>query len=231
VVTLVFAGAIAVVVIALIVYPLLYLQDVSSAGDYHAAAFCEPGTQSNACRDRTTAEVSNVRSFDGRPEFDVLVDGKLVSVTRENGAYQPRNGDAVQLEVWRGQPVRVTGPDGSEMVTNQDPDAKLSTDKDVLGLFVFVGVFSLVTAVLVGWFGRRILFFGRFQGMSAPQLLKGLVLVICILLPLITLTLVGQAYGWLPQGKLGAWVAGLILAIFVWPPFFIYRWLRSRRAS
>ena len=169
----VFWGALTVVTITLILYPFLYVQDVSSADDYRAAAFCEPGAHSNSCRERTSAEVSNVRSFDGQPEFDVRVDRKPVNVTWESGAYKPRNGDVVQLVVWRGEPVRVTGPDGTEMVTNQDPDAKLRTDKDVLGLFAFVGIFSLVAAVLVGWFGRRIVF-ARLQGMSIPSSSKDL---------------------------------------------------------
>jgi len=226
--TVAFWGALTVFTITLILYPLLYLQDVSSADDYRAAAYCEPGAHSTSCRERTTAVVSNVRSFDGQPEFDVLVHGKPVSVTWESGAYKPRNGDVVQLMVWRGEPVLVAGPDGSEMVTIQDPDAKLRSDKDVLGLFAVVGIFSLVTAVLVGWFGRRIVF-ARLGGTTRPQFLNGLALALGIIVPLVTLTLVGQAYGWLPQGKLGAWVVGLAYAILLLPPFFLFRWWKSRR--
>ena len=83
--------------------------------------------------------------------------------------------------------------------------------------------------MVVGWFGRRIVF-GRFQGMSASQILRGTALALCIIVPLLTVTFVGQADGWLPQGRLGVWVAGLALAINFLPPFILYRWRKSRRS-
>ena len=227
-VMLAFYGAIAIVVLALIAYPVIYLQDVSTADAYRTAALCEPGHESSSCRANTTSSVSNTRSFDGQPEVDVQMNGKLVSVTRDSGAYQPRNGDAVQLEVWRGMPVRVTGPEGSLMITNQFPDARLRTDKDVLGIFTFAGVFSLVVAVLVGWFGRRIVF-ARFQGMSAPSVLKGFLVAIALILVALPVTLVGQSSGWLPQGRVGGFVVGLAAVVIFVPTFLIYRRLRAQQ--
>ena len=226
--TLAFYGAIAIVVLALIAYPVIYLQDVSSADAYRTAALCEPGHESSSCRAHAAADVSNTRSFDGQPEFDVQMNGKLVSVTRDSGAYQPRNGDTVQLEVWRDMPVRVTSPEGSVMITDQYPDARLRTDHDVLGIFTFAGVFSLAVAVLVGWFGRRIVF-ARFQGMSPPSVLKGFLVAFALILVALPVTLVGQSSGWLPQGRVGALVVGLAGAVIFVPAALIYRRLRARQ--
>jgi hypothetical protein len=210
------------------VYPFIYLQDIQSSQAYRSAPVCAGGQQSNSCRYTLTADVTNVRSSDDQPEFDVIVSGKTVTVIRDSGAYQPAAGDTVQLEIWRGQPVRVIGPGGAEMITDQYPQSRLKSDGDVFGIFLFVGAFCLVVAVLVGWFGRGILF-ARFRGMSAPQLFWGFVLGIGLLVVIVPITLVGQASGWLPSGRLGGTVVGLVLVVLIVAGGLVYRFVKARQ--
>ncbi len=228
VVSLVCYGAIAVAILTLGVYPFLYLQDIQSGQAYQAASVCAEGRQSNSCRYTITATVINVRSQDDQPEFDVLIAGKTVTVIRDSGAYKPADGDSVELEMWRGQPVRVTGPDGAEMITDQFPQSRLKTDGDVLGIFLFLGAFCLVVAVVVGWFGRGILF-ARFRGMSAPQIFWGFVLAIGLVIVIVPISLVGQASGWLPSGRMGSTVIGLVFAVLIVVGAVVYRFVKARQ--
>jgi hypothetical protein len=228
--SLVFYGAIAVALLTLGIYPFLYLQDLKSSQAYQSALVCAEGRQSDSCRYTIPANVTNVRSSDDQPEFDVLISGKTVTVIRDSGAYRPAEGDNVQLEMWRGQPVRVTGPGGAEMITDQYPQSRLKTDRDVLGIFLFLGAFCLVVAVLVGWFGRGIVF-GRFRGMSAPQIFWGFVLGIGLVIVIVPITLVGQASGWLPSGRMGGTVIGLVLVVLIVAGAFVYRLVKARRGQ
>ena len=225
-VTLVFYGAFAVVFLTLMLYPVLYLQDASSADAFRSASECASSAPSNDCWTVSASVITNVRSSDDPPEFDVQVNGHTVSVARHRGAYQPRDGDAVELKVWRGQPIVVTGPDGSQLITDQLPEARLKTDRDVLGVFVVVGLLSLVTAGLVGWFARGILF-ARFRGMTASNLIKGIALGLGLLVVIVPVTIVGQANGWLPQGRAGGTVVGLALVGVIVVAGFAYRLLRG----
>ncbi|HEY6875492.1 MAG TPA: hypothetical protein VI384_03950 [Candidatus Dormibacteraeota bacterium] len=222
-----FYGSIAIVFLTLVLYPILYIQDVSSESDYQSAPVCGSKV-TNACRWVLASKVSNLYTSPGdQPQFDVAVGGKAVTVTRESGSYVPHNGDSVQLEVWRGDPVRVTGPDGAAMTTDQYPQAKLQTDKDVLGLFIVGGVFFLGAAVAIGWFARGMVF-ARFRGLSRPQLLVEIVIVVVVVLILTPAVLFGQAQGWLPQGRTGGYVVGLPLALLIVLGAIIYRRVRRR---
>jgi hypothetical protein len=225
-----FYGGIAVVTLTLVVYPFIYIKDVSSADAYRAAPPCAQGVQASECRSLLTAEVSNVRTFNDQPEFDLQINGSTVTVNRDSGSYQPRNGDSVDVEFWRGQAMRVFGPEGTQLITNQNPQPRLQTDSAVLGIFIVGGLLSLVGAVLIGWFGRRILF-ARFQGMSAPTILKGSLLALALLVVIVPLTLVGQASGWLPSGRAGGTVVGVIVLLVGLAGVFVYRLLRNRSSA
>lgn len=171
-----------------------------------------------------------MRSSDGQPEFDVGIGGKSVTVTKDSGAYTPQNGDMVELEMWGGQPVRVFGPDGAEMTTDQYPQSRLKTDQDVLGIFLFVGFFCLAVAVVIGWFGRRIVF-GRLMGYSRPQLLGGFAIVLVIVTVTVPVLIVGQASGWLPQGRAGGTIVGLVEGGMILLAAAAYALIRRSRSA
>lgn len=227
--TLGFYGATAIVFVTLIVYPFIYAQDASSANAYKTATACGESV-GNDCLAQVNAVVSNVRSAGDQPEFDVVLGGKTVTVTKDSGAYSPQNGDSVQLEMWRGQPVRVIGPGGAEMNTDQHPGSRLKTDQDVLGVFLVAGFFCLIVAVLIGWFGRRIVF-ERFIGYSRPQILGGCAIALVIVIVTVPVLIVGQASGWLPQGRFGGTILGFIVGGLILLASGVYALIRRLRSA
>jgi len=228
---LVFYGALAVISITLVFYPAIYIQDARSADAYRTAPACPLGMQSNDCRATVQTEVSNMGTFDGKPKFDLQINGVAVTVNAARGSYEPRNGDAVEAEVWRGQPVRIVGPNGDVMITIQYPDDRVQTDRDVLGPFLFIGIAALISAVLVGWFGRALVF-ARFQNLSRSNRRTGILLTVGLLIVIVPVIIIGDLAGWLPKGRAGGAVVALgalavvaIGAIAV----FVYRRLRGAR--
>ena len=211
----VFYGGVGTAFITLGFYPVLYVLDAQALGEYQTSPACESTTGASACRGRTYAEVRNLRSFDGRPNFDVQDPlGKPVSVVKNSGAYAPRPGDRVQVEFWHGNPTRVFGPSGEELITDQYPAARLQTDRDVLGLFLVLGLISLTGAVASGWFGRRLLF-PRLVGAPANTVWKGIAVVAVILVVVVPVTIWGQASGWLPAGRAGGAVVGVAIVLLI----------------
>lgn len=205
---LAFYGSIAIVFLTLILYPFLYAQDVSSANAYRTAPACA-GTSTKNCRSIATGRVTEVRSSDNPLDFDAVVGGKTVNVTRDGGTYSPNVGDTVELEMWGGEPVRVTGPDGTQLTTDQYPPSKLKTDQDVLGLFVVGGIFFLFVAVLTGWFGRQIMF-ARLMGQSRRQVLLGVAIVLLLVVVTVPIALIAPSLGWVPSGRAGGTIIGLV---------------------
>lgn len=226
---LVFYGSVGIVVLTLFVYPFIYASDAASASAYRSAPSCGSAVTIN-CRSRVTTQVTNVRSSDDQPEFDVVVGGKTLTVIRDSGAYKPADGDTAELEMWRGQPVRVFGPGGAEMITDQYPQSRLDTDDAVLGIFVVAGVFCLLVAMLAGWFGRRILF-GRLIGMSRPQLLGGLAIVLIVAAVSVPVSIIGQASGLLPAGRAGGTILGLLIGGLIVLCAAVYALIRRLRSA
>lgn len=229
VLTLGFYGSIAIVLLALGVYPVLYLQDLSLPDAYANAPACG-ATESTDCRSQVQTEVSNVRQSYGETDFDIEIGGKTVTVAKSSGSYDPRDGDSVAVEMWRGEPVRVFASGGDVLLTDQFPAARLQTDQNVLGIFLFLGFLCLTVAVLIGWFGRRIVF-ARFIGMSRPHLLGGLAIVVVVAAVSLPIYVLGTSVGWLPKGRAGATVLGLAVGLLIVAAAAAYSWLRRRSGA
>jgi hypothetical protein len=177
--------------------------------------------------------ISNVHTDLGRLNFNFVSHvGVPTGVEKESGAYTPQNGDVVTAQFWRSNPVLVTGPEGTSLVTTQDPQARLRGDEKVFWLFLVGGVIVLGGAASIGWFGRRIIFV-RLAGRPPSGIIKGLAKGLALLLAIIAISVVSVLLGKASGGWLGTRAGGLAIAtaigLLAVGAYRIYR--RVRRSS
>jgi hypothetical protein len=200
--------------LTLVYVPFFFVQDAIAVNAYRASRQCGPAASRSSCRLQLKGEVTSVQPLDseGRPVFLVQIrPGEVVTITEDGGTYQPREGDAVVVELWRNNPARVSGPDGAQVLTNQYPENRVQRDRDRLGLFLFVGLLALLTGVPIVWAGRHRLLSplvgpNRSNAWTRVLYLAGSMLVV------LPATLLGEALGWLPPGRNGI---GITLGVFL----------------
>jgi hypothetical protein len=226
--TIVFYILLAVALITLVIYPIIYVSDAFAVDSYSRVQVCASASNAD-CRSVVEGRISNVHTDLGRLNFNFVSQiGVPTGVEKESGAYTPQNGDVASAQFWRSNPVLVTGPEGTSLVTTQDPQARLRGDEKVFWLFLVGGSIVLGGAAAIGWFGRRIIFV-RLIGYRRLEVAKGFGLLVAIIAIAVASVLLGKASG----GWLGTRAGGLAIASAIGlaavGATFIYRRVRRAR--